>query len=61
MLGEKRTATAKATEFCETFILQKEDFLRIKDEYPEFKEVLKKMSSEKTEKTSQLLLQGVIL
>ncbi len=61
LLGEKRTAAAKATEFCETFILYSEDFFRIKEEYPEFIEIMKKMSSEKSEKTTQLLLEGVIL
>lgn len=36
-------------------------FFRIKEEYPEFMEVMKKISSEKTEKTIQLMLEGVIL
>lgn len=61
LLGEKRTASVKANGFCETFILDSEDFFQIKKEYPEFTEVLKKISSEKTEKTTQLLLDGVIL
>jgi len=61
MLGEKRTASVKTTEFCETFILYSEDFFRIKKQYPEFMEVMKKMSSEKTEKTMQLMLKGVTL
>jgi len=61
MLGEKRTASVRTTEFCETFILYSEDFFRIKEEYPEFMTVLKKMSSEKTEKTTQFLLEGIIL
>jgi len=61
MLGEKRTASVRTTEFCETFVLYSEDFFRIKDEYPEFMEVMKKMSSEKTEKAIQLMLEGVIL
>ena len=33
----------------------------IKTEYPEFKEVIKKMSAEKSEKTTTLILDGVIL
>jgi len=61
MLGEKRTASVRTTGFCETFVLYSEEFFRIKDEYPEFMEVMKKMSSEKTEKTIQLMLEGVIL
>jgi hypothetical protein len=61
MLGEKRTASVRTTEFCETFVLYSDKFFRIKEEYPEFMEVMKKMSSEKTEKTMQLMLDGVIL
>ncbi len=61
ILGEKRTASVRTTEFCETFVLYSEDFFRIKKEYPEFMKVMKKMSSEKTEKTMQLILEGVIL
>jgi hypothetical protein len=37
------------------------EFNGIKDEYPEFREVLKKVSSEKTEKVVNLLLKGVTL
>ena len=61
VLGEKRTASVRTTEFCEAFVLYSEDFFRIKKEYPEFMEVMKRMSSEKTEKTIQLMLEGVIL
>jgi CRP-like cAMP-binding protein len=61
MLVEKRTASVRTTEFCEAFVLYSEEFFRIKKEYPEFMDVMKKMSSEKTEKTIQLMLEGVIL
>jgi len=61
ILGEKRTASVKALTYCETFILNKEDFNDIKDKYPEIREVLKKMSSEKTEKISDLILKGITL
>ena len=61
MLSEKRTASVRTTEFCEAFVLYSEEFFRIKKEYPEFMDVMKKMSSEKTEKTVQLMLEGVIL
>ena len=61
LLGEVRTASIIARSFCEIFILTKNDFDRVKAEYPEFKDVLKKISSEKSEKLSALLLDGVIL
>ena len=61
ILGEKRTASVKALSYCEIFILTREDFNRIRKEYPEFRDVLKKMSSEKTEKISELVLDGVVL
>lgn len=61
LLGEKRTASVRTTTYCEIFVLTSQEFNRIKKEYPEFKEVLKKSSAEKTEKTSELVLDGIIL
>jgi len=61
ILREKRTASVKAMTYCEIFKLDRADFNRIKDEYPEFRDVLTKMSSEKTDKVSAHVLGGVIL
>lgn len=49
------------SNYCEIFVLNRDDFNRIKSEYSEFKDVLKRMSSEKTEKISALILDGIIL
>lgn len=61
VLGEKRTASVKALTFCEVLLLTKEKFTQIKREYPEFMEVLKKISSSRTTETEQLILKGIIL
>ena len=61
LLKEKRTASVRTLSYCEIFILEQKDFIRIRNEYPEFKETIKKMSAEKSEKTSSLILEGVIL
>lgn len=61
LLGEKRTASVRTTTYCEVFVLSGEDFNRIKNEYNAFKDVLKKASAEKTEKTSALVLDGIVL
>ncbi len=61
ILRERRTASVKALTYCEVFILTKAEFNGIREEYPEFREVLKKVSSEKTEKVFNLLLKGVTL
>jgi hypothetical protein len=61
ILKEKRTASVKALTYCEVFILTAAKFNRIRNDYPEFREVLKKVSSEKTEKVVTLLLRGVTL
>jgi len=61
LLGEKRTASVRAVTFSEAFALSREDFNAIKDEYPEFREVLKKISSERSALSTELLLEGVIL
>jgi hypothetical protein len=41
--------------------LRKADFNRIKEESPEFREVLKKVSAERSERLSELILDGVVL
>lgn len=61
ILREKRTASVKALTYCEIFKLDRADFNRIKDEYPEFRDVLTKMSSEKTDKVSAHVLAGIVL
>jgi voltage-gated potassium channel len=61
ILREKRTASVRALAYCEIFKLGRTDFNRIKDEYPEFRDVLTKMSSDKTDKVSAHVLSGVIL
>ena len=60
-LNERRTATIKAVGFCDLLILNKEDFSRIKAEFPEFSDVLKRVSAERTEQLSELILEGVVL
>ena len=61
LLGEKRTASVIAVSFCEVFELSFEDFQQIKNEYPEFREVLKKMSSENSESRAKMILEGIVL
>jgi len=61
LLGERRTASVKALSYCELFVLEERSFNEIRKEYPEFREVLKKMSSEKTDKVSALVMAGIVL
>ncbi|UCF47891.1 MAG: cyclic nucleotide-binding domain-containing protein, partial [Myxococcales bacterium] len=61
MLGEKRTAGVRAMTYCDVFVLEREDFNRIKEEYREIREVMKKAAAETTEKMSALVMQGVVL
>ena len=61
MLGEVRTASVKALEFCDVFVLTGADFARIKNEHAEFREVIKKVSKEKSAKFSELMLEGLFL
>jgi voltage-gated potassium channel len=61
LLNEKRTGTVITSSYCEVFILSYEKFETIKNTYEEFKEVLVKMSAEKSEKMARLLLDGIIL
>lgn len=61
IFNEKLTASVKTLTYCEIFILSREQFNYIKNQYPEFKDVLKKAASENTEKMSELILEGLIL
>lgn len=61
ILKEKRTASVKTVTYCEIFVLSENDFNRFKNGYPEFKQVLKKVSQERSEKFTELFLNGVIL
>jgi hypothetical protein len=61
LLGEKRTASVRAETFCDLYVLSREHFERIKKDYPEFKDVLKAVSAEKSERRSALVLEGVVL
>lgn len=61
VLGERRTASTKTLGFCDLLVLKVDDFNRIKSEFPEFSDVLKRVSAERTEKLSELIMEGIIL
>jgi CRP-like cAMP-binding protein len=61
ILGERRTASVRAQTYCDLFMLGRSDFERIRTEYPEFRDALKSVASDKTEKVSALLADGVVL
>lgn len=61
LLGERRTASVRTLSYCDVFLLKKKDFEQIKREYGEFRDVLKRISTDKTETVAALVLDGVIL
>ena len=61
LLNERRTASTKTLTYCDLLILNVDYFNRIKTEFPEFKDVLKRVSSERTEKLAELIMEGIIL
>ena len=61
ILNERRNASIRTLNFCEVFILNSKHFFHIKKEFPEFMEVIKKTSKEKSEKVKQLLLDEIII
>jgi CRP-like cAMP-binding protein len=61
LLGERRTASAKALTYCDLLVLPKREFERIKRDYDEFRQALKTLSSERSEKISALVLSGAVL
>jgi hypothetical protein len=61
VLDERRTASIKTLTYCDLLILKVDDFNRIKSEFPEFNDVLKRVSAERTEKLSELIMEGIVL
>lgn len=61
ILKEKKTGIVKSIDHCELFCLGQEDFKRIKNEYPEFIDVLKSITREKNQKNSNLIMEGIIV
>ncbi len=61
VLNERRTASVTSLSYCDVFVLDKAAFERLKANYAEFTEVLKKVGSQHGEQLSNLLLEGVTL
>jgi voltage-gated potassium channel len=60
-LKEQCSASVKACDYCEVLILDRESFDSVSKEYPEFLQVLKQASEERSERASELLIEGVLL
>jgi CRP-like cAMP-binding protein len=60
-LREQRSVSVRAKGYCEALILSQEDYANITADYPEFREVMKRVAAERSEQASALLLQGVVL
>lgn len=61
ILNEKRTASIVTLSFCDLFCLHKEDYVRIKEKYPEFRKVLKLISNNQSSMRSEFILDDIIL
>jgi len=60
-LREQRSGFARANGYCEALILEKEQYDSIRNDYPEFREVIKLVSAQSSEQASALLMKGVVL
>ena len=61
MLGERRAAAVRTKCYCDAFVLGRVEFARIKQEYAELRDVLKKVASVRSERMSAVVLDGVVL
>ncbi|MHC5023933.1 MAG: cyclic nucleotide-binding domain-containing protein [Planctomycetota bacterium] len=61
VLGEQRNASACAMDFCDLFVLHQADLERIRQDYPEFREVFKGIAAERTEQVSTMVMEGIVI
>ena len=61
ILSERRTASVRACEYCDVFVLSKTDFQRILDDIPEFKEMFQRNAKKHADLVAELLLKNLIL
>lgn len=61
LLGERRTGSVIATSYCETFVLTKDDFERIRSTHPEFRDAFVKAASMSASHSADLLLDDMLL
>ncbi|MCB9245333.1 MAG: ion transporter [Flavobacteriales bacterium] len=61
ILHEKSTVSLITRSFCDLFVLNYEDYDRLKELYPDFQHLLKEASSEKIQRSAEWLLEGVII
>ncbi len=60
-LREQHSGSVRACNYCEVLILNNVSYDEISIEYPEFLQMMKKVSAEHSERASQLLLEGIVL
>jgi CRP-like cAMP-binding protein len=61
MLEERRSASLRTTTFCELLVLDAAALEELKAEFPEFKDVLRRVASERSGKLADLVLEGITL
>jgi len=61
LLKEERTVTTKTLTFCEVLVLERQDFLALKTEFPEINAALSNASSAESDKKAELLLKNIVL
>jgi voltage-gated potassium channel len=60
-LGERRTGSVRTLSFCDLYVLEAGALERLKAEHPELRDILRRLSSEKSAKTANLLMEGVTI
>ncbi|MCO4764323.1 MAG: cyclic nucleotide-binding domain-containing protein [Myxococcales bacterium] len=61
ILGERRNVDVIAETYCDVFVLPAAEFERLRSEHPEMRTVLKEIGRQRSEKMSDLIMDGVVL
>jgi len=61
ILKEPSGGTVITKDFCEVFYLSRESFIELNDSFQEFRDILKEIAKNKSEKELELFMEGIII
>jgi len=61
VLHKRSTVSLRTKTYCDLFVLNKADYNRMMEHYPEFQKLLKIVSAEKSERATEWIQEGIVI